>query len=372
MGRLKEGYTIMMLFSTRIVCIILLIYLRTSVGFSTIPPPTRTKDTGVANDEQPTLRSIKDVDIAINDGSTSTTSPPTRIKDTKVSVNGKATAAIIPPPLQHTLSHNVTLTNYMQLPVEQYVLIPMPLGSSLTTRDKSKNSATGTDLLSANTEFELVVPTITFFKMSLQPVVYASVYPQENRVVISSSRCILRGSSFIEKTQLNDRFDFCVNTTLTWNDTISDIYLSQNNNQHIDVNEDENNMNMRCSITAETCIKVDVNVPRPFKSIPKRIIERTGNAAMNLSLRYIQANFVENLAEDYNKWATDNEYRNFRASLSEKEVGEVMQEEEDEVVFYNKNEEVEDILPIEVSSYKSSKWKRLLSKFRRRNQMKVK
>ena len=361
----------MMMFSTIIVCIILLIYLRTSVGFSTIPPLARTKDKGVANDIPPTSR-IKDVDNEINDGSTSTTSPPTRIKDTRVSANGRATAAIIPPPLQHSLSHNVTLTNYMQLPVEQYVLIPMPLGSSLTTRDKSKNSDTGTDLLSANTEFELVVPTITFFKMSLQPVVYASVYPQENRVVISSSKCILRGSSFIEKTQLNDRFDFSVNTTLTWNDTMSDIYLSQNNNQNGDVNEDENHMNMRCSITAETCIKVDVDVPRPFSSIPKRIIERTGNAAMNLSLRYIQANFVENLAEDYNKWATDNEYRNYRASLSGKEVGEVMQDEEDEVVFYNKNEEVEDILPIEVSSYKSSKWKRLLSKFRRRNQMKVK
>ena len=199
--------------------------------------------------------------------------------------------------------------------------------------------------------------------MSLQPVVYASVYPQENRVVISSSKCILRGSSFIEKTQLNDRFDFNVNTTLTWNDVISDIHLSQNNNQYGDVNEDENNMNMRCSITAETSIKVDVDVPRPFSSIPKRIIERTGNAAMNLSLRYIQANFVDNLAEDYKKWAIDNEYRNYRASLSGNEVIEVMEEEE-EVVLSNKNEEVEDILP-KVSSYKSSKWKRLLSKFRR-------
>ena len=47
------------------------------------------------------------------------------------------------------------------------------------------------------------------------------------------------------------------------------------------------------------------------------MLERTGNAAMKLSMKYIQGNFVDNLAKDYEKWATDLEYRNYRASLSE-------------------------------------------------------
>ena len=287
-------------------------------------------------------------------------SSPTRRKDTKVNVDGKATVLLITPPLQHTISNNVTLTHYMQLPVEQYVLIPMPLGSSLTTRVRDDGGINDTDQnLSSNTEFELVVPTITFFKLSFTPVVYATVQPEKNQVVISSNQCILRGSSFIEKVQLNERFDFQVNTTLTWED---------------DTNKDITNSTGR-SITAETCIKVDVDVPRPFNTIPKRIIESTGNAAMHISLKYIQANFVDNLAVDYNKWARDEEYRKYRASLSEKvEIDD--EEKEDEII----PTEIEVLdAPIEVSSRtnrnisrsrKSSRWKRVLSKFSRRRRHK--
>ncbi|KAL3817590.1 hypothetical protein ACHAXA_006479 [Cyclostephanos tholiformis] len=227
---------------------------------------------------------------------------PTRVKDTKVAVAGIATVSIAPPPRQHALSHNVTLTNYMQLPVEQYVVIPMPLGSSLNRIKKS------TFHPSDCIEFELVVPTISFFQLSLQPVVYATVQPHHNRVVISSTKCVLCGSPFVEKVKLNDRFDFSVNTTLTWEDTFSKSSIDQPGE-------------VGCSITSETCIKVDVDVPRPFRSIPKRLLERAGNAAMKASLNYIQANFVDNLAEDFKTWATNSDYRIYRASLLSKELG---------------------------------------------------
>lgn len=243
------------------------------------------------------------------------TQPVARIKDTKVAVGGKATSSIVPPP--HALSQNVTLTNYMRLPVQQYTLIPMPLGSSLKI-----NGGKDDILLSDETEFELVVPTIHFFKLSLQPVVYASVQPQENRVVISSNNCILRGSDFIERVQLNERFDFSVTTTLTWEDAL--------HSEQPDLSQDSNNGDTSimdcCSITAETSIDVNVDVPRPFNTIPKMILQRTGNAAVKLSLKYIAGNFVNNLANDYNKWATELEYRNYRASLSEK--GAVVEEEQ--------------------------------------------
>lgn len=221
----------------------------------------------------------------------------TLVKDTKVAVAGIATVAITPPPIHHGLTRNLTLTHYMQLPVEQYVVVPMPLGSSLNRIEKS------TDHPSDCTEFELVVPTISFFQLSLQPVVYAKVQPHHDRVVISSTKCLLGGSTFIEKVKLNDRFDFSVNTTLTWEDS----FYKSSIDKHGGV---------ECSITSETCIKVDVDVPRPFRSIPKRLLERAGNAAMRVSLNYIQANFVNNLAEDFKTWATNHDYRNYRASLS--------------------------------------------------------
>ena len=244
------------------------------------------------------------------------TPPAARVKDTNIAVRGEATFTIIPPP--NALSDNVTLTNYMQLPVEQYSIIPMPMNSSLTRINNDNNDVNLSSTSSDDTEFELVVPPITFFKLALQPVVYASVHPRENRVEITSTKCILRGSPFIEKVNLNERFDFCVNTTLTWEDSLLSQINSAQQNGYVGDVEDDNSMD--CSITAETHISVDLDVPRPFSSVPKMISERIGNAALKLSLQLIQGTFVDNLAKDYAKWANDLEYRIYRASLSEKEV----------------------------------------------------
>jgi len=262
---------------------------------------------------------------------------PPRIKDTKVAVEGKSTAPVIPPPLQSSSecdgSSNdvVTLSNYMRLPVEQYVLIEMPLGSSLTKIDNNE--------VYKGEEFELVVPEITFFNLTLQPVVLCTVQPMEDRVVIFSDNCYLRGSSFIEKTRLNERFDFRVSCTLTWcdeqnlvtADVSSGEYESDaengvrenkfrfRNKENSELDDKTDCSSTSSTITATTSIDVAVDVPRPFSSIPKFIVERTGNAAMKLSLKYIQANFVRNLANDYEKWSTDEEYRSYRASLLSKE-----------------------------------------------------
>ena len=224
----------------------------------------------------------------------------------------------------------------MRLPVEQYVLIEMPLGSSLTKIDNNE--------VYKGEEFELVVPEITFFNLTLQPVVLCTVQPMEDRVVIFSDNCYLRGSSFIEKTRLNERFDFRVRCTLTWYDEqnlVAADVLSEEDESDTEDTGRKNKFRFRnkenselddetdCSsstITATTSIDVAVDVPRPFSSIPKFIVERTGNAAMKLSLKYIQANFVRNLANDYEKWSTDEEYRSYRASLLSKEEVECVAE----------------------------------------------
>mmetsp|Transcript_2853 Transcript_2853/g.5732 ORF Transcript_2853/g.5732 Transcript_2853/m.5732 type:complete len:291 (+) Transcript_2853:2-874(+) len=242
-------------------------------------------------------------------------------KDTCVNAAGRTTSTVAPPP--SAILENVTLSNYMRLPVDQYVLIPMPLGSSLTRVKKEAAKQLNENRLdeycregnSIEEEFELVVPTIKFFNLSVQPVVYASVSPQHDKVIISSDKCLLRGSPFIEKVKLNERFDFKVRTTLTWDDPLSD----ESCNKNIRSRRERNKMNGgKGSITAETKIDVKVDVPRPFSSIPRVVLEKTGNAAMNMSMKLIQGNFVNNLAKDYEKWANDFEYRSFRASLSEK------------------------------------------------------
>jgi hypothetical protein len=242
----------------------------------------------------------------------------------------------LPPPRQqqddddnNALSDNVTLADYMRLPVEQYVLIPMPLGSNLRKLEcnlsSSSSSSSPSSLMNASeicttTEFELTVPIIKFFKLSLQPVVYATVQPYPNQVLILSTKCILGGSPFIEKVKLNDRFDFSVNTTLTWEDDDDDYLKTTNDilNNHDNLREVKKEQQERV-INAETCICVNIDIPKPFNTIPKRLIERAGNAAMKVSLHYIQTNFVNNLAIDYIKWSSDSIYRQYRASLSTKE-----------------------------------------------------
>lgn len=237
--------------------------------------------------------------------------------DTKVAVNGQSVVTVYPP--SHAASNNLTLATYMRLPVEQYVLLPMPLGSSLTRieEEKGKHNPDGgiaipTTQSSKETVFELQVPTIAFFNLRLQPVVYATVRPHRDRIVISSSKCLLHGSPFIDKVRLNERFVFHVQCTLTW----SDPSAREHRPSKRSTNNDERTSPSACTITADTSIDVDVDVPRPFDSIPRRILQKTGNAAMKLSMKYVQRSFVENLGRDYEKWAKDVGYREYRASLS--------------------------------------------------------
>ena len=226
-----------------------------------------------------------------------------RVKDTRVDVGHRSRARVALDQSPH--AQNVTLSQYMRLPVEQYVLIKLPLNSELTKLDagsaarevKEARAGDVSEMESNNTgSFKLLVPPVTFTNLTVQPVVFAAVECRENEVVIHSHECILRGSEFIERTSLNERFDFKVETTLTWEDNadLSDSF-----------------------IYANTRIEVDVDVPRPFSRIPKLILQRIGNAAVKISLKVIQGTFVENLADDYLKWSQDEPYRLHRASLSQ-------------------------------------------------------
>ena len=99
----------------------------------------------------------------------------------------------------------VSLDRYMQLPVEQYCAIPLPMQASLVRTARPD-------------EFEMRVPELAFRvpgkPITVAPLVVASVVSESDRVVIASDSCTLTGSSeamrLIEATRLNDRFDFNV------------------------------------------------------------------------------------------------------------------------------------------------------------------
>ena len=221
--------------------------------------------------------------------------------DTKVKVRSSCSV-----PVSNRLAIQddaVRLSNYMRLPVEQYALVPMPLNSTLSRLPGGSTS-----------DFELVVPPVRFLWLQVQPVVHAFVVLEENKVVITGDRCTLKGSPFIAKVKLNERFSFNVWSELTWDDTLD-------KGKDTTIGNDEGISNQRdeseSTIYARSRIKVDVDVPRPFSAIPKRAIEATGDKAMQLSLNILLRSFMRGLASDYERWASDPEYRRRRAEMVE-------------------------------------------------------
>ena len=175
---------------------------------------------------------------------------------------------------------SVSLTNYMKLPVEQYALIKMPLGATLT---KVKDSD----------EFKLEVPNVKFFHLECKPTCYCTVSKStdDNKVTISSQKCILSGSPIVDS--LNAHYKFNVVTQFTWAD-----------------------FKTGKSIISNSKILVYVDPPLIFKAFPKSVLESTGNFVMQGALNWVERMFIKSLAEDYEKWATDKAYREKRAALS--------------------------------------------------------
>mmetsp|Transcript_21564 Transcript_21564/g.33425 ORF Transcript_21564/g.33425 Transcript_21564/m.33425 type:complete len:259 (-) Transcript_21564:54-830(-) len=214
------------------------------------------------------------------------------VHNAEVRVSDASSLPVRPPP--GARAAGLCLSQYMALPVEQYVLVPMPLNSTLTRGTCGY--------------FELAVPTIRFMWLDVRPVVEASVRTERDRVIIQSNKCVLSSeSNFIERVRLNERFDFSVEAVLTWEDGDGDGDVAER-----EVRDDGS----MCTLSAETVLSVDVDVPAPFSAIPRRVIQKMGNVAMRASVRYIQKNFLEGLAGDYARWSTNLEYREFREGLS--------------------------------------------------------
>jgi len=178
--------------------------------------------------------------------------------------------------------------------------------------------------------FELVVPPVRFLWLEVQPIVYAVVTQEKDRVIISSDQCILEGSPFISKVHLNERFDFCVTAELMWNDTSSTTTTTSNVPASSSLTSDaaaEVVTVDSSKIFAIANIEINVDVPRPFSAIPKRVIVPTGEKAMQVTLNYLLGSFLQGLAQDYQLWANDSNYRQQRRRESSKLV-DVAHEEE--------------------------------------------
>lgn len=96
----------------------------------------------------------------------------------------------------------VSLSDYMKLPVDQYVCIKMPLDATLERIDGAK--------------FNMTVPPVRFFTLDVSPTIICDVGQSNEFVTIESSDCTLRGSPYVEA--LNGCYRLKISSTFTWFD----------------------------------------------------------------------------------------------------------------------------------------------------------
>mmetsp|Transcript_53688 Transcript_53688/g.78663 ORF Transcript_53688/g.78663 Transcript_53688/m.78663 type:complete len:268 (+) Transcript_53688:50-853(+) len=172
------------------------------------------------------------------------------------------------------------LGTYMQLPTDQYVLIPLPNNAKLEKQSE--------DL------FTLLVPELQLFNVWLRPHVVSKVEVTPDGVLIEAVECRLDGSPEVQRLDLNSKFELSVKVVL----------------QGI-----QDPRGLRNVMTARSEITVWVDPPPIFRLLfPKPLMVSTGNAVVKASLRLLQSTFLQGLASDYNRWALDAKYRDERSS----------------------------------------------------------
>jgi len=169
----------------------------------------------------------------------------------------------------------VSLSDYMRLPVDQYVCIKMPLDATLTRVEGNL--------------FRLIVPPVRFFNLDVSPCVSCEVTQDNEAVIIESSSVVLSGSKYV--VGLNGCYNIKIKTVFGWVDNAE-----------------------KQSILSSSKIYVEVDPPPPFKYFNRRLLETTGTLAMSIALRQIENAFVSSLATDYERWAVDENYRMERAA----------------------------------------------------------
>ncbi|MBD2328988.1 DUF1997 domain-containing protein [Alkalinema sp. FACHB-956] len=123
--------------------------------------------------------------------------------------------------------------------------------------------------------YQFQVAPLSFMNLKFQPVVDLRVTATEQgHVTISSSRCELQGLELFR-----DRFKFSLEGELYPVMVQGATYLN-----------------------GQADLMVGVDLPMPFKLMPKSLIEATGTALLNSILLTVKQRLMTQLLEDYQRW----------------------------------------------------------------------
>ncbi|KAI8465071.1 MAG: hypothetical protein J3K34DRAFT_461617 [Monoraphidium minutum] len=232
----------------------------------------------------------------------------------------------------------VSLDAYMRLPVEQYyILDPRQIRFLESSR------------------FQLSVPRISLLGASLEPLIDVEVSGRGDAVLLTSTRCRLRGSGPL--AGLDDKFAMAFQTVITWRaggggggadsaggggDGLAAAMAAAGDAAAAaapDAGAGQAWRSLRSGLqqlrggggggggggavevalgemTGSASIEVFCEVVPPFHLMPRDALEGSCNAVLGGLVRSLLPVFMRQLAADYKRWAADPAYRAERAARS--------------------------------------------------------
>lgn len=148
-------------------------------------------------------------------------------------------------------------------------------------------------------KYALKVPRVQLFSVWVEPLVHVTVVSNKDSagrssVTIRAVNWGLSGSPLIESVGLARRFNLEFCTLLSWAPA---------------TNESTNGANLNGTLKGTTTLDVYTEVIGPFRYMPRQVLETGGNAVMQSLNNVLLPLFMRRLSDDYERWASDPNYR---------------------------------------------------------------
>ena len=155
-------------------------------------------------------------------------------------------------------------------PIESYLEQPDRLLRTIAPGDRM-------DLLE-NGNYRLVILPMNVLGLNISPVVDLAVWVDKDRKVqVESVGCEIRGVE-----SLRDRFDFKL---------MGELYTIHTPNQVM--------------LRGSALLKIEIELPMPFKIMPRSIVEGAGNAVLEAMLNTVKGRMLKYVVDDYQAWVKE-------------------------------------------------------------------
>ena len=155
-------------------------------------------------------------------------------------------------------------------PIESYLEQPDRLLRTIAPGDRM-------DLLE-NGNYRLVILPVNVLGLNISPVVDLAVWVDKDRKVqVESVGCEIRGVE-----SLRDRFDFKL---------MGELYTIHTPNQVM--------------LRGSALLKIEIELPMPFKVMPRSIVEGAGNAVLEAMLNTVKGRMLRYVVDDYQAWVKE-------------------------------------------------------------------